>query len=633
MGNEHRRVLELCQDIARDKTLARLEESVAQIRWGSGGKHRRPVKDGLIVAVFRHYESRAGKPLLHDHAVVSIKARRPDGKWGNVSAADILDNIVAAGTLYTLTFMEEVSARLGWAWEPREVTPGRRPVMEIAGIDQRLIGWQSTRRQQIADVMPALLADYEERQGRPPGERAGYALDQQAADRTRPPKRKVPRSLSELRDGWRRSAIRAFGARTVYRLAQRARAAAAAVWARVRPVVDVALAAVAGRRQPAHRLHAHRCRGAGSEPSRAGRRERPRRPERAGRRMPRMGRSGAGGGGLEPPLRGPDRQLATAEFQDQAARTRARLRRRRLHAAAGPLRSRLAGVAARAARGADPTVRAGAELHPHHRPGRQAADPAARADRGRRRRPAARPDTLGLALRHRHSLVRQARDVLERLQAARLGDLPPADRRRPADPPEPDHQRHDHLFHPAGQQSPGPDPPGLSPPPPAARPALPRLRLPQCRPDRLVRQGLRHRLGHPGPARHLPPGQGPTRLRHTRLHHRLGSQASRLSGRKDQRHPEQRRPGRRGQDRRRLRRDCIPCPAKEQCTSSRKGRRLSLYPRELTETIHTARAQQQNGTWQRDYALRAGVEGAIRQATHTTGLRRARYAHWLGTVQ
>ncbi|MFF1847128.1 MobF family relaxase [Streptomyces sp. NPDC058217] len=239
-----RRVLELCQDIARDKTLARLEESVAQIRWGSDGKHRAPVKDGLIVAVFRHYESRAGKPLLHDHAVVSVKARRPDGKWGNVSTADILDNIVAAGTLYTLYFMEEVSARLGWAWEPREVTPGKRPVMEIAGIDQRLIGWQSTRRQQIADALPVLVADYEERQGHPPGERAAYALDQQAADRTRPPKRKEARSLSELRERWRASAIRAFGACTVYRLAERARAAAAAVWARVRPVVDVALAAV-----------------------------------------------------------------------------------------------------------------------------------------------------------------------------------------------------------------------------------------------------------------------------------------------------------------------------------------------------------------------------------------------------
>jgi hypothetical protein len=71
--------------------------------------------------------------------------------------------------------------------------------------------------------------------------------------------------------------------------------------------------------------------------------------------------------------------------------------------------------------------------------------------------------------------------------------------------------------------------------------------------------------------------------------------------------------------------DCIPCPSKEQCTDSRKGRRLSLYPHKLSEAIHAARKQQQDGTWQRDYALRAGVEGTIRQATDTTGLRRARY--------
>ncbi|MGW6602400.1 MobF family relaxase [Streptomyces sp. NPDC055036] len=244
MDDEHRLVLELCQDIARDKALAWLEDSVAEIRWGSGGKHRAPVKDGLIVAVFRHYESRAGQPLLHDHGLVSIRARRPDGKWGNLSADSMLENIVAAGTLYSLYFMEEVSARLGWAWEPREVTPGRRPVMEVAGIDQRLIGWQSTRRQQIEDAAPLLVAGYEAEHGHAPGERAAYALYGQAADRTRPPKPTAARSLTALRDGWRESAIRAYGVDVVSRLAVRARAAAAAVWARVRPVVDIALAAV-----------------------------------------------------------------------------------------------------------------------------------------------------------------------------------------------------------------------------------------------------------------------------------------------------------------------------------------------------------------------------------------------------
>ncbi|WP_333743618.1 MobF family relaxase [Streptomyces ardesiacus] len=247
MDDEHRRVLELCDGIARDKTLAWLEESVAEIRSKAGGRQRARVKDGLVVAVFRHYESRAteSRPLLHAHAVVSIRARRPhDGKWGNLSADSLMTHIVAADTLYVLYFMEEVTARLGWAWEPREVTPGRRPVMDIAGIDRRLIGWQSTRRQQIEDALSVLTARYEEKQGYEPGERAGYALACQAADQTRPPKRTELLSLTELRRRWRESAIRAFGACTVYRLAERARAAAAAVWARVRPVVDVALAAV-----------------------------------------------------------------------------------------------------------------------------------------------------------------------------------------------------------------------------------------------------------------------------------------------------------------------------------------------------------------------------------------------------
>ncbi|MFS4092492.1 relaxase domain-containing protein [Streptomyces sp. AF1A] len=65
--------------MARDTAPAWLEESVAETRRGSGGEHRKPAKDGLTAAV-PHYESTAGKPQLHDHAVTSIRARRPDDK-------------------------------------------------------------------------------------------------------------------------------------------------------------------------------------------------------------------------------------------------------------------------------------------------------------------------------------------------------------------------------------------------------------------------------------------------------------------------------------------------------------------------------------------------------------------------
>lgn len=104
--DETRLVLGLCQDIARDKTLTWLGDAVVA----------RPGQGRADSCVFRHYESRAGKPLLHHHAIVSIRARRPhDGKRGKVSADSLMIHIVAADTLYTLCFMEEVSAQLGWA--------------------------------------------------------------------------------------------------------------------------------------------------------------------------------------------------------------------------------------------------------------------------------------------------------------------------------------------------------------------------------------------------------------------------------------------------------------------------------------------------------------------------------------
>lgn len=71
---------------------------------------------------------------------------------------------------------------------------------------------------------------------------------------------------------------------------------------------------------------------------------------------------------------------------------------------------------------------------------------------------------------------------------------------------------------------------------------------------------------------------------------------------------------------------CGPCPVRARCTTATSGRRqISLHPQEMTEALRRARAEQETKDWQKDYALRAGVEGTIRQATAVTGLRRARY--------
>jgi transposase len=71
---------------------------------------------------------------------------------------------------------------------------------------------------------------------------------------------------------------------------------------------------------------------------------------------------------------------------------------------------------------------------------------------------------------------------------------------------------------------------------------------------------------------------------------------------------------------------CRGCPARGKCTTSAKGRQLTLRPREIHQVITAARAEQATARWRQDYKIRAGAEGTMAQVTHVTGIRRARYA-------
>jgi hypothetical protein len=115
--------------------------------------------------------------------------------------------------------------------------------MEIAGVDQELIDWSSTRRQRIEDALEGITDKYAAKHGRLPGERGRHGLGWWAAQNTRPEK-KNPKPLQQLRAWWRASAILSFGRQMVDGLLQRCRAAGKAIRARVSPLVDTALAAV-----------------------------------------------------------------------------------------------------------------------------------------------------------------------------------------------------------------------------------------------------------------------------------------------------------------------------------------------------------------------------------------------------
>ncbi|MFE6727755.1 MobF family relaxase [Streptomyces californicus] len=251
---ETRLVIEAAHEYAIVRALEWIEDEVAVIRYGTRGTYRVRPPGGLVAARFRHYEARSGRPLLHDHLLLSVKGQRLDGKWGSIHTTALYENTVAASALYNELVASEVCEELGLATEPRTVTPGRRPVMEIAGVPHGLIRWTAQRSDQIAACLSELEYEYVtavDDDGEPRflpvvSERARAKLNTIAARKTCPPKKGKARSLGQLRADWRASAIRTSGVPgdVTSSLLDYARAAAAAIRARVAAVVDIALAAV-----------------------------------------------------------------------------------------------------------------------------------------------------------------------------------------------------------------------------------------------------------------------------------------------------------------------------------------------------------------------------------------------------
>ncbi|WP_326594506.1 MobF family relaxase [Streptomyces sp. NBC_01803] len=254
LGDEEtRRVIEAAHERAIVRVLEWIEDEVAVIRYGRDGIYRVRPPGGLVAARFRHYEARSGMPLLHDHLLLSVKGQRLDGKWGSIHTTALHENTVAASALYNEIVAVEVCEALGLATEPRTVTPGRRPVMEIAGVPHELIRWTSRRSDQIAACLTELEHEYVtavDDDGEPRflpvvSEWARARLNQMAARKTRPPKQ-TARPLAQLRERWKASAILTSGVAVgvINSLLEYARAAAAAIRARIAAVIDVALAAV-----------------------------------------------------------------------------------------------------------------------------------------------------------------------------------------------------------------------------------------------------------------------------------------------------------------------------------------------------------------------------------------------------
>jgi transposase len=75
------------------------------------------------------------------------------------------------------------------------------------------------------------------------------------------------------------------------------------------------------------------------------------------------------------------------------------------------------------------------------------------------------------------------------------------------------------------------------------------------------------------------------------------------------------------------RRDCTPCPLRDQCTRTARPspRRLTVPPQPIRDAVITARTAQDTDDWKALYNKRAGIEGTISQAVRGPDLRHARY--------
>lgn len=192
------------------EALAWAQDNAIYTRQGSGGIEQVTTR-GIIASEFTHFDTRGGDPDLHSHVLVSNKVQAPDGSWKALDGRTIFQLNQAISARYDTALHDRLTRQMGVEFTARYPSPGKAPVWEIRGIDHKLLDTFSSRRALARPVYEQLLADYVDKHGRQPGQRAGYALWQKAILDTRDAK-KPAHALSEHRAAWRDTAVGIIGA-------------------------------------------------------------------------------------------------------------------------------------------------------------------------------------------------------------------------------------------------------------------------------------------------------------------------------------------------------------------------------------------------------------------------------------
>lgn len=201
LGDEQlRRGIESAHERTIQDVIRHLEQNVVMTRRGRNGVRQIETSSGVIGTKFRHWDSRAGDPNLHDHVVIANRVQGVDGQWSSIDGRMIYAYGVEASELYNSLVQQYVTELTGLQFEARSLN-GKQPVHEIVGIDDEMVRAFSSRRGEISAALEQVTAKFVEEHGYAPSEKQLIQLAQQATLATRPAKDGV-HSLEELHAEW-----------------------------------------------------------------------------------------------------------------------------------------------------------------------------------------------------------------------------------------------------------------------------------------------------------------------------------------------------------------------------------------------------------------------------------------------
>lgn len=212
-----RRAIEQAHEQAWQSVIRDAENRIIKTRVGKAGIAQLDTTSGVAAAAFRHYDSRTGDPNLHTHVAIANRVKTADGKWRTIDGRALFAAGVSMSESYNTRVVHAVAQAVGGTTVAVDAGRGRRPVYEIAGVNDSLRTLFSGRRTTISARTAELVDRYVRDHGHEPAEDVRHQLAQQATLENRPPK-KHARSLATLRSEWRQQATAAVGKRRVDQL-------------------------------------------------------------------------------------------------------------------------------------------------------------------------------------------------------------------------------------------------------------------------------------------------------------------------------------------------------------------------------------------------------------------------------